>query len=160
MSDQDKDTLDQGEPSEFMPGDDEFEEGEEAEAEEAQAEEPARAGRRFGFRRGSSEEQAAAQQLGSVRTSHERVRIDDRLSAFYALGIAAILIGILVVSTALSLWPANAAPLPPLNLATYVAPPATPTPTPTPVPTASPTASPTAAPTASPTATVAPSPTK
>jgi hypothetical protein len=167
MSDQDKDTLEQGEPNEFMPGEEEFDEdleagdeaGDEAEAGAGaeSSEEPGRPGRRFGFGRSASEGEAHPQ--GSVRATHERVHIDDRASAVFALICAVGLVGILVGSVFVAKWPAGAPPtLPPLNLQTYSAPPATPTPvptptpvaTPTPVPTPTPAATPTVAPTASP----------
>ena len=170
MSDHDKDAFDKGEPNEFMPGEEEFEDELEAgdEAEAGAPLEPSKPGRRFGFGRSSAEPEAHPQ--GSVRATHERVHIDDRASALFALVCAVGMVAILVGSFVLSSWPAGPAPtLPPLNLETYSPPPATPTPVPTPTPVATPTpvvtvgpsasaapsasATPTAVPTAAPTAT-------
>ena len=136
MSDQDKDTLEeQGEPNEFMPGEEEFEdEPEGEEAAEAGTAAETRGGRRFGLHRGNVEESDEAHPLGSVRAVHERVRIDDRASVIYVLIAAIGLIAILIVPIVVSAIPAGPAPtLPPLNLNTFntppTAPPATPTPT-------------------------------
>jgi hypothetical protein len=159
MSEQDKDTLEQGEPNEFMPGEEEFDEDLEAsdEAESGAPLEPSKPGRRFGFGRSSAEDEVHPQ--GSVRTSHERVHIDDRASALFALVCAVGLVAILLGSYAAGVWPAGAGPtLPPLNLPTYSAPPATPTPVATPTPAATPT--PVATPTVAPTVTPAATPTK
>jgi hypothetical protein len=159
MSEQDKDTLEEGEPNEFMPGEEEFDENPEAgdEADAGATVEAGKPGRRFGFRREQQAEPETHAQ-GSVRATHERVHIDDRASGLFALVCAIGLIAILAGSYVLSVWPAGAAPtLPPLNLQTYSPPPATPTPVPTPTPVA--TATPVATPTPAATATVAPSPT-
>jgi hypothetical protein len=154
MSDHDKDTLETGEPNEFMPGEEEFEEDLET-GDEAAAGAPmglSKPGRRFGFGRSSAEAEAHPQ--GSVRATHERVHIDDRASALFALVCAVGMIAILVGSFVLSSWPAGPAPtLPPLNLETYSPPPATPTPVPTPTPVVTVAPSASAAPTAAPTAT-------
>jgi hypothetical protein len=150
MSEQDKDALETGEPNEFMPGEDEFDEDIEAsdEAEAGVPIEPSKPGRRFGFGRSSAEIEAHPQ--GSVRATHERVHIDDRASGLFALVCAVGMLAILVGSFALSAWPAGAAPtLPPLILETYSPPPATPTPVPTPTPVATPTPVVTVAPSAS-----------
>jgi hypothetical protein len=141
MSDQDKDTLEQGEPDEFMPGEEEFEEEPEGEAEEAQtaAEEP-RAGRRFGLRRGARATEEEQRPLGSVKATHERVHIDDRASALFVLIAALGLIAILITPLIVSAWPAGPAPtLPPLDFKTFTTPPTEPpaTPTPTLAPTTS-----------------------
>jgi hypothetical protein len=146
MSEKDKDTLEQqGEPNEFMPGEDEFdEEPEGEEAAEAAEVETTRGGRKFGLRRGAPEEEEEAHPLGSVRAVHDRVRIDDRASAIYVLIAAIGLIAILIVPVIVSAIPAGPAPtLPPLPLNTYQTPPTMPpaTPTPTLAPTGSATAS-------------------
>jgi hypothetical protein len=53
---------------------------------------------RFGFGRGSQdEEEVDKRQIGSVRGTHERVHIDDRASAVFALVCAAILLAVLIV---------------------------------------------------------------
>lgn len=162
MPDQDKDALEKGEPNEFMPGEEEFDNDLEAsdEAEAGAPMEPSKPGRQFGFRRSSAEAEAEVHPQGSVRATHERVHIDDRASGLFALVCAVGLVAILAGSYVVSVWPAGAVPtLPPLNLETYSPPPATPTPVPTPTPVATPTpaatptASVTAAPTAAPSAT-------
>ena len=165
MSDQDKDSLEpaepeQEEPGEFVPGEEEFDE--ELEAEEpgaGEAARPSRSGRRFGLGRGGAAAAAdEAAPLGSVRASHDRVHVDDRASALFVLVAALGLLAILVVSPVVANWPAGPVPaLPTLNLATFVAPPATPTPVPTPTPT--PTPVPTPTPTPAPTPTPTPVPT-
>ncbi|HEX7490495.1 MAG TPA: hypothetical protein VF337_02190 [Candidatus Limnocylindrales bacterium] len=110
-------------------------------------------------RRGKGEDETGKHQAGSVRTSHERVHIDDRLSAIYALICAGGLIGILVLSYAGGMLPKNVGP----TLSPLVVPTGGPTPTPcitpTPVVTVAPTATPSALPTksAKPTPTLAPS---
>jgi hypothetical protein len=154
MSDQDKDAFETGEPNEFMPGDEDFEDEFEEEEEElerapagarAEAREAERAGRRFRFGRGGEEEEHVP---GSVRTSHERVRVDDRLSAAFALLCALGLVGVLVFGYLGQYMPKAASkPLPTLSLETFV-----PTPTVSANPSASGSASlvPTASPTASP----------
>jgi hypothetical protein len=168
MSEQDKDTVEQGEPNEFVPGDEEFEEdlGASDEAESGAPLEPSKPGRRFGFGREAKEE---ARPQGSVKAVHERVHVDDRASAIFALICAVGLVAILLGSYAAGMIPVSAGPtLAPLTLQVYSPPPATPTPvatatpvasaTPTPTPTATPTASPSPTPTASPTPTPTPAP--
>jgi hypothetical protein len=71
---------------------------EEAEFEEQETDEvpTAGSGRRFGFGRGDrSADHEDRPHAGSVRESHERVHIDDRASAVFALLCAGILIGVL-----------------------------------------------------------------
>jgi hypothetical protein len=105
---------------------------EEAEFEEEETDEAPVAGsrRRFGFGRGgdsaAQEERHQEQRVGSVRDSHERVHIDDRASAVWALICAGILIGVLALSWAGGMVPKAAVPtLPPLVVPTAQA---TPTP--------------------------------
>jgi hypothetical protein len=108
MTDRDKDRDEKSATPDYLPGDEEFEE-EPEEAAEAEGEvpegefesegpaesAPGSAQRRFGFGRGSrddrSGEEAERRQMGSVRGTHERVHIDDRPSAVYALLCAAVL---------------------------------------------------------------------
>ena len=171
MSEKDQDTL-EGQPNEFEPGDEEFDEEEET-PEEAEAnaaavaagEEPS-SGRHIGF--GGRKQQTAeeARNLGSVRGTHERVHIDDRASAFFAIlcaiGLLAILVGPFAAGVVTGILPSPApATYAPIQLQTFSALPATPTPvpTPTPAPTPTPVATPTPAPTPTPAATPAPTPT-
>jgi hypothetical protein len=70
----------------------------EAEFEEQENDEipTAGSGRRFGFGRGDrSAEREERHHAGSVRESHERIHIDDRPSAIFALLCAGLLIGVL-----------------------------------------------------------------
>jgi hypothetical protein len=153
-------------PNEFEPGDEEFEEEpEEGFAGEGEPEEPgeevrreagAPSGRRFGFGRGGQGAQEGAfHPTGSVRESHERVHIDDRISAIYVLIVAAAMIGVLAIALAGNYVPTPVAP----TLAPLVVPTGQATASPGPSESASiaPSASPTAAPSASPTASPAPS---
>jgi hypothetical protein len=144
------------EPEEFVEADDEFEEEPETLASTAAA--PAAAQRRQG--RGAAE--PARRSLGSVREAHERVHVDDRLSAAFAVLCAAALLGVLLLPSLGSFLPAPAAPtLTPLVVPTFnatpapsgsaslvpsasVAPTATPAATATPTATATPAASPSA----------------
>lgn len=74
---------------------------EEAEFEEEETDEvpSVGSGRRFGFGRGDrSDVHEERPHAGSVRESHERVHIDDRASAVFALICAGILIGVLAFS--------------------------------------------------------------
>ncbi len=128
MSDQDKDTLEEGEPNEFMPGDEDFEEefeGEEPE-EEARAEE--REGGRFGRGRGGRGREAEQPALGSVRGAHERIKVDDRASAVFAVICAIGLVGILIGAVLAPYVPAigGQPQLTPLNLQTFFVPTASP----------------------------------
>jgi hypothetical protein len=67
--------------------------------------------RRFGFGRGrSTEHEGGKHPIGSLRDSHERVRIDDRPSAIYALLCAAALIGVLAVAWVGGVVPQGAGP--------------------------------------------------
>ncbi len=138
MSDQDKDTLEQDENTEFLPGEEEFDEEPEGEELKSRAAEEPKGGRRFGLRRNAEEEEHP---LGSVKATHERVHVDDRASALFALIAAFGLIAILITPLIVSALPAGPAPtLAPLNnLQTYAPPPTEPpaTPTPTVAPTAS-----------------------
>lgn len=104
MTDLDKDRDAKPATDEELPGDEELDEeldeyGEtEAERADREAEESAPAGerRRFGFGRGrGANEEPERHMGGSVRESHERVHIDDRPSAIYALVCAGALLGVL-----------------------------------------------------------------
>jgi hypothetical protein len=135
-------------------------EGEYAEGEGEYAEEgaveavPAGRGRRFGFGRAERvEEEAGRRPVGSVRESHERVHVDDRPSAIYALVCACGLLLVLGVPWLGGLVPQAASPtLTPLvvptgqptvassaspSIAVSPSPSPSPSPTPSPVPTAS-----------------------
>ncbi|MGZ6265584.1 MAG: hypothetical protein ACXWN4_01580 [Candidatus Limnocylindrales bacterium] len=166
MSDRDQDQEEPLELNGLEPGEDEFEgEGEpEGEPEESEEEEgrpeaaPSR--RRFGFGRGgqAGEETGHKGPTGSVREAHERIHVDDRASAVYALLAAAFLFGLLVVALAGNYVPQPVpATAPPLVVPTFngtlppsaapsvsVAPSASPVASPTPAPSASPVASPSA----------------
>jgi hypothetical protein len=163
MSDRDQDeTL---APNEFEPGEEEFEdqpedslEGEDESEEPGAAETGRGAGepshRRFGFTLGAhDDEEGRHRPSGSVRESHERVHIDDRASAVYAILVSVALLGLLVIAVLGNFVPQAApAPLPTLNVPTFQA-------TPSPLagasasaslaPSGAPTASPSAAPSAS-----------
>ena len=114
MTDLDKDRDAQPAADEELPGDEELDEepDEFAETEDEradrEAEESASVGerRRFGFGRGRHvDEEVVRHQGGSVRESHERVHIDDRPSAIFALVCAAALLGVLALT-----WVAGAIP--------------------------------------------------
>ncbi|HEX7495222.1 MAG TPA: hypothetical protein VF349_01180, partial [Candidatus Limnocylindrales bacterium] len=110
MSDRDKDPEEALSPNGLEPGEDEFEEnpeegfegeGEPEESDEDEGRPPvgAPSGRRFGFGRGGQRTEDSGHQVtGSVRESHERVHVDDRASAIYALFAAAVLLGVLVLA--------------------------------------------------------------
>jgi hypothetical protein len=122
--------------------------------------------RRFGFGRGRREEettgQHSGQHMGSVRETHERVQIDDRPSAIYALLCAGALLGVLAIALIGNVLPTPTGPqLPPLVVPTSQATPvssASASVSATPAPTATPVASATPAPTASPVASPVASP--
>jgi len=80
-------------------------------------------GRRFGFRRGDrSDVHEERPHAGSVRESHERVHIDDRASAVFALLCAGILIGVLAFAWVGGVLPKSVGPTPPpLVVPTYQA---------------------------------------
>jgi hypothetical protein len=154
MTERDQNDLEPA-ADEFEPDEEEFEDEEEALEEESPADEAAEEAEeavsgkrgRFGWRRGGreEEEEAPGRPLGTVK-SHERVYIDDRISALFALIAAFCLIGVLVVSYAAGFIPEGARPsITPLSLVT-------PSPGSSASPTVAPTATPTATPTASPTA--------
>lgn len=96
---------------------------EEAEFEEEETDEVPSAGsaRRFGFGRGEhSDAHEERHHAGSVRESHERVHIDDRASAVFALLCAGILIGVLVLAWVGGMLPKSVGPTPPpLVVPTY-----------------------------------------
>jgi hypothetical protein len=88
-------------------------EGEDAENEALAASAASDAHRRFGFRFGGgrhAEEEADRRQIGSVRESHERVHIDDRPSAIYALLCAGALLGVLAFSWVGGVLPKSVGP--------------------------------------------------
>jgi len=114
MTDLDKDRDAKPEADEELPGDDELDEGTdeyaetEAERADREAEESASAGerRRFGFGRGRhADEEVERHTGGSVRDSHERVHIDDRPSAIFAIVCAGALLGVLALT-----WVSGAIP--------------------------------------------------
>jgi hypothetical protein len=133
MADKDRGTKPQ--PSEDLPADEEFDEESQesdefiepeedfAEAEPAATEAEAPSARRAAHGRSAEREEAARRSLGSVRGTHERVHIDDRLSAVFALVCAAALIGLLAFTWVGSQLPAPAEPtLTPLVVPTAAAP--------------------------------------
>ncbi len=100
MTDLDKDRDEQPVTDEELPGEDELDEepDEYAETEADEAATPAER-RRFGFGRGGhAEEERDRHAGGSVRESHERVHIDDRPSAIFALVCAGALLGVLALT--------------------------------------------------------------
>jgi hypothetical protein len=126
------------------PGDEEFEDEleagpeEEEELEEIEEERPSR--------RGRHDEEAPHR--GSLRESHERVHVDDRPSAIFAILAALALLGALAIGLVANWVPAPAVPtLTPLIVPTVQAQSAAPSATLT--PTVAPTATPTAAPSVS-----------
>lgn len=98
---------------------------EEAEFEDQETDEipTAGSGRRFGFGRGDrSAEPDERPHAGSVRESHERVHIDDRPSAIFALLCAGLLIGVLAFAWIGGVLPKSAGPtIGPLVVPTYQA---------------------------------------
>ena len=111
MTDLDKDRDAKPATDEELPGDEELdeefdvgpEEYVETEAERAdrEAEEstPSSERRRYGFGRGRNEAQEPERHAGgSVRDSHERVHVDDRASAIFAIICAGALLGVLVLT--------------------------------------------------------------
>jgi hypothetical protein len=106
--------------------DEELDESAEAQGDEDESEfeaagaAAAPASRRFGFGRGRNQEHEGEKHpIGSLRDSHERVRIDDRPSAIYALLCAAVLIGVLAVAWLGGVVPQAAGPtLSPLSVPT------------------------------------------
>jgi hypothetical protein len=163
MSDRDQDQEEPLELNGLEPGDDEFEEtpeeGFEGEGEPGESDEdegrpvvgapPSR--RRFGFGRGGQvAEESGHRATGSVREAHERIHIDDRASAVYALLAAAFLLGVLAIALAGNYIPKGTeATAPPLVVPTFngtlppsaapsvsIAPTSSPTPAPTPAPSA------------------------
>src|SRR5664280_2503517 len=132
MSDRDQDPGETLLPNGLEPGEDEFEEmpeegfegeGEPEESDEDEGRPPVGAptGRRLGFGRGGQHaEDGAHRPTGSVRESHERVHVDDRASAIYALLAAVVLIGILALAFAGNYIPQAAEPsAPPLVVPTF-----------------------------------------
>jgi hypothetical protein len=145
------------EESEEEPDESAEAQGDEDEGEfEAAGAAAASGSRRFGFGRGRAQESEGEKHpMGSLRDSHERVRIDDRPSAIYALLCAAALIGVLAVAWVSGVVPQAAGPsLKPLVVPTAQA---TPSSAASATISAAPTATATAAPTASASASAAPS---
>ncbi|MGD0407639.1 MAG: hypothetical protein ABSB34_01395 [Candidatus Limnocylindrales bacterium] len=172
MTDRDKNRDETPATDDYLAGDEEFEEeleqtfegegeagegeGEAGEGEgEAEGEGPAGpasgARRRFGFgRSGRAEEEVETRQMGSVRGTHERIHVDDRPSALYALVCAAALLGVLAFSWLGGVLPKAAGPtLTPLVVPTSQA---------TAIPSGSAAASASVTPSASPAATLSPAP--
>ena len=134
MSDRDQDRDEKLTPNEFAPGEEEFDEepeegfeaeeeseepGEESAEEEADREAGEPAHRRFGFTMGGRGVESHHRPSGSVRESHERVHVDDRASAVYALIAAVALLGILAFALIGNFVPQAVAPsLPPLVVPT------------------------------------------
>jgi len=142
----DKDRGAKPQPNEILPADESLEDEDLVEADEEFEEEPqaataAPAAERSRGRGTAAE--APRKPLGSLRESHERVHIDDRLSAVFAILAAVLLLGVLILPFLGSYLPAPAAPtLTPLVVPTFngtQAPAATATVVPTPA--ASPSAS-------------------
>ena len=128
MTDKDRGTAPQ--PNEILPADEDFEESQEdlVEADEEFEEEPqaaadaAPAADRSRAGRGT---EASRKSLGSLRGTHERVHIDDRLTAIFAILCAVALIAVLILPWLGSYIPAPTAPtLTPLVVPTYQAMPA------------------------------------
>ena len=164
MTDLDKDRDAKPATDEELPGDDEFDEEPdeyaetEAERADREAEESAPSGerRRFGFSRGhDTYEEPEHPPAGSVRESHDRVHIDDRPSAIFAIVCAAALLGVLALTWISGAIPQATGPtLTPLVVPTGQVTPSTGAsasasvaPSLSPSPTAAPTAAPTASPT-------------
>ncbi len=143
----DKDRGSKPQPNEILPADESLEDEDYVEADEEVEEEPQAAATAAApaaerTRRGTAVE--TRKPLGSLRESHERVHIDDRLSAVFAILAAVVLLGVLILPWLGSYLPAPSAPtLTPLAVPTFngTQPPAA---TPTVVPTATPAASPSA----------------
>jgi hypothetical protein len=136
MTDRDK-NRDETAPNDELPGDEELDEESgqayetadegpegEAEFEGSTGAAPSGERRRFGFGRGShDEEEVDKRQIGSVRGTHERVHIDDRASALFALVCAALLLAVLIVPMVAGALPQPAGPkLTPLVVPTGQAP--------------------------------------
>ena len=98
---------------------------EEAEFEEEETDEipSTGSGRRFGFGRGDHPaEHDEKPHAGSVRESHERIHIDDRASAVFALLCAGILVGALAFAWVGGVLPKSVGPtIAPLVVPTYQA---------------------------------------
>ena len=105
-------------------------EGDEFEGEAAAAAASGAGSRRFGFGRGSRVDEALERERdkrqGSVREAHERVKIDDRPSAVYALICAGALLGVLAAAWLGGVLPQPTGPtLTPLTVPTAQATPVT-----------------------------------
>jgi len=123
MTDKDKDatpqpnelSLDGLAPAELDELDNDLDEEAEFEDQETDETPNVGSGRRFGFGRGREEQHATGHHdethhAGSLRESHERVHIDDRASAVFALLCAGILIGVLALAWVGGVVPKAAAP--------------------------------------------------
>jgi hypothetical protein len=113
--------LDEESGQDFETGD-EAPEGE-AEFERSAGAAPSGQSRRFGFGRGGHEDEDTERHpIGSVRT-HERVHIDDRASAVFALVAAVLLLAVLIVPMVAGALPQPVGPtLSPLVVPTGQAP--------------------------------------
>ena len=161
MTDREQEPGDLPPSDEFVPGEDEFEEEEEDQeasvqpSKRSRAAEPEEGGHRF-FGLFGRKKQAAEADAGSVRGTHaERVHIDDRASALFAIVCALALVGIPIVSFAILHLPKAAVkPLGTLSVPTYngsALPSGSLVVTPSPVPSATAPPAPTATPTPAPT---------
>jgi len=145
MTDKDRGTEPQ--PNEILPAEENLEESQEdlVDADEEFEEEPQAAAAAAPAERGRTGRTPTAaerRQLGSLRGSHERVHIDDRLSALFAVLAAIALVGVLILPWIGGYIPTPAGPtLTPLVLPTYHA---TPAPAATPSASVAPTATPSA----------------
>jgi hypothetical protein len=145
MSERDQDRDRKLGPNELEPGeeefDDELEGGDEEAPEEFEAEshevEPSH--RRFGLGR-HEEAETGHHAGGSRRESHERVRIDDRMSAAYVIIAAGVLLGALALAVAGNWIPQPTVP----TLAPLVVPTVQAAPSASPAATVAPTAAPAA----------------
>jgi hypothetical protein len=119
----DKDRGAKPQPNEILPADESLEDEDLVEADEEFEEEPEAAApvaapaAERSRTRGTAE---GRKPLGSLRDSHERVHIDDRLSAVFAIMAAILLLGVLVLPFVGGFVPAPAAPtLTPLVVPTF-----------------------------------------
>jgi hypothetical protein len=137
MTDRDKNRDETAPTDEELAGDEEldeesdqtFETADEApegetEYEDATGAAPSGTHRRFGLGRGGhDDEEPDKRQIGSVRGTHERVHIDDRASAVFALVCAALLLAVLIVPMVAGALPQPVGPsLAPLVVPTGQAP--------------------------------------
>src|SRR5512141_632295 len=96
----DKDRGAKPQPNEILPADESLEDEDLVEADEEFEEEPEAAAAVAAPAAERSRTRGTAEgrkSLGSLRDSHERVHIDDRLSAAFAIVAAILLLGVLVL---------------------------------------------------------------